>query len=176
MGSVATTPHEQRRKMRVRSKGWIRVYRGAQTINGRVIDLGAGGVSMLADSTTGLEALAGSSVDVDLRLDESSTMLFSLHGRVVRASSATGIVAIELLDVGMLFERCVARELHAATAYDVSPHVILVDAPSAQRDSIAKAFRAGGCDVTEVSTPWEAISHIDRGQFEPAVIAIADTQ
>lgn len=176
MGSVTTRPHEQRRTMRVRSKGWIQVYRGAQTINGRVVDLGAGGVSMLADSTTGLDALAGSSVDVDLRLDESATMLFSLNGRVVRASSATGIVAIELLDVGILFERAVARELHSATAYDASPHVILVDAPSAQRDSIAKAFRAGGCDVTEVSTPWEAIAHIDRGQFEPAVIAIADTQ
>ncbi|HSD88875.1 MAG TPA: PilZ domain-containing protein [Kofleriaceae bacterium] len=169
-------PHEQRRTTRVRSKGWIRVYRGPHTINGRVIDLGTGGVSMLADGATGLETLAGSPVEVDLRLDESATMLFSLHGRVVRASSATGIVAIELLDVGVLFEKCIARELCAASDYDASPHVILVDAACAQRDSIANAFRAGGCKVTEVSTPWEAIAHIDRNQFEPSVIAIADTQ
>jgi len=130
---------------------------------------------MRADGATGLRRLVGEHVVVELRLDASSTILFSFHGRVLRASSATRMVAIELCDVTSAFEDCVRDELLAGSEYDAMPHVIIVDVASPRRHSIARAFRDGGCEVSEVSTPWEAIARLGRGQFEPGIIAIADT-
>jgi CheY-like chemotaxis protein len=173
--SEATTPHELRRMMRVRSKGSIQIWRGKRSIRGRVVDLAVGGVSMRADGATGLGRLAGKHVSVELRLDASSTMLFALQGRVVRASAANRMLAIELCDVTRAFDDCVRHELLAGLEYDAMPHVVIVDVASPRRHSIARAFRDGGCEVSEVSTPWEAIARLGRGQFEPGIIAIADT-
>jgi len=173
--SEATAPRELRRTMRVRSKGSIRVQRGTRSIRGRVVDLAVGGVSMRADGATDLTRLVGTHVAVELRLDAGSTMLFSLQGRVLRASSATRMVAIELCEVTSAFEGCVRDELSAGSEYDAVPHVIIVDVASPRRHSIARAFRSGGCEVSEASTPWEAIARLGRGQFEPGIIAIADT-
>jgi CheY-like chemotaxis protein len=166
-------PHEQRRTMRVRSKGSIRIGRGRHVVRGRVVDIAIGGVGMSVDLASDRLDLVGKRVGVELRLDASAGATFALHGHVRRSSART--LAIELDDVPAAFEDCVQDELLSALEFDQSPHVVLVDIASAQRGAIASAFRRGGCSVTEVATPLEAIARLDRTRFEPGVIAIADT-
>lgn len=176
MKSGTLPAREMRRNMRVRSKGSIQIRRGAHAIRGRVVDLAVGGVCLEADGALDVRDLVGQRVAVGLQLDASSTGMFALRGLVLRASAATRQVAIKLDDVTSDFEACVRDEVVAGRVHDAAPHVIIVDAPSETRDAIASAFRAGGCEVTEVSTPWEAIAELDRRRFEPGVIAIADTE
>ena len=173
--SGAVPPREMRRAMRVRSKGSIQLRRGTRTIRGRVVDLSSGGVCLRADESIDVGELVGQHVAVALRFDASPPSLFALRGHVVRASSDTRFVAVALYDVTSEFEDRLRDEVVAACAYDAMPHVIIVDATVETRQLIASAFRAGGCQVTEVSTPSEAIAELDHGRFEPEVIAIADT-
>ena len=170
----APLPREMRRSIRVRSKGSIQLRRGARAIRGRVVDLAAGGVCLQADGARSLRDLVEERVAIVLSLDACASQ-FSLKGRVLRANATTKLIAIELYNVSSAFEAYVREELVAANVYDAAPHVIIVDAASETRDAIAHAFRAGGCEVTEVATPWEAIAALDGGRFEPGVIAIADT-
>ncbi|HEV7557667.1 MAG TPA: PilZ domain-containing protein [Kofleriaceae bacterium] len=164
-----------RRVIRVRSKGSIELRRGTHAIRGRVVDLATGGICLHADEPIDVGELLAQHVAIALRLDASPTSLFALRGRVVRASAATKLVAIELYDVTSAFEDRMRAEVAAARAFDAMPHVMIVDATPETRQAIACAFRAGGCQVTEVSTPSEAIAELDHGQFDPEVIAIADT-
>jgi hypothetical protein len=173
--SGATPPREMRRTVRVRSKGSIQLHRGARAIRGRVVDLATGGLCLHADIGTDLGDLVGQRVPIVLRLDASSAVPFVLRGRVLRATTTTRLVAIQLDDVPASFEACVRDEVAAARTYDAAPHVIIVDAACETRELIAHAFRTGGCQVVEVSTPWQAIDELDHGRFEPGVIAIADT-
>jgi hypothetical protein len=59
--------------------------------------------------------------------------------------------------------------------HDSQPRMILVDTRGKRRNTIANAFRSGGCDVIEASTPLEAIAHLGGSRFELGLIAIADT-
>jgi hypothetical protein len=52
---------------------------------------------------------------------------------------------------------------------------VLIDASPERSGPIAEAFRAAGCVVFEVSTPLEAIVRLGESQFEPDLIAIADS-
>lgn len=168
------TPRERRRTMRVRSKGSVHIRHRARLIRGRILDLGVGGINVHAELPIGLALLAGESVHVDVKLDACSKE-FSLSGHVLRSLAATKAIAIEFDEIPSNFEDCVQDELLAAVEHDAVPRMILVDMAAKRRGKFANAFRGAGCCVTEVSTPLEAIARLGQLQFEPGVIAIADS-
>jgi hypothetical protein len=168
------TPRERRRTVRVRSKGSVRLRHGAQLIRGRILDLGVGGVSLRTEPPVGLGPYIGEPVRVEVRLDARSKQ-FTLDGSVLRSAAATCVVAVVFDEAPSDFEACVQEELVAAGKHDALPHMILVDGTVRRRHAFARAFRSAGCDVTEVSTPLEAIARLGRLRFDPGVIAIADS-
>lgn len=168
------TPRERRRAIRVRSKGSIRIQHGARLIGGRILDLCVGGVSVRADLPLELAPHDGEAVRVDVKLDACSKQ-FSLAGHVVRSRPATRVIAIAFDNATNEFKDCVQDELLAAVKHDAVPRMILVDKVAKRRGVFADAFRGAGCSVTEVSTPLEAIAWLGQSQFEPGVIAIADS-
>lgn len=169
------TPHELRTAMRVRSKASIRIHCGTRVIRARVVDLAVGGVCVRTDLPFGLVGLIGGLVRVDLRLDTCASRQFALLGRVLRVSLPTRSIAIGFDAVPEDFEDFVQDELLAAVVHDSLPRMILVDTHGKRRNTIANAFRSAGCDVTEASTPLEAIAHLGGSRFELGLIAIADT-
>jgi CheY-like chemotaxis protein len=168
------TPRERRRTMRVRSKGSVRFCHGGQPIRGRILDLAIDGVSVRTELQVGLGLYVGELVRVEVSLDARSK-LFSLEGHVLRSLAATNVVVLGFDGVPSDFEECVRDELVAAGKHDALPHMILVDTATRRRRTFADAFRTAGCHVTEVSTPLEAIAWLGRLQFEPGVIALADS-
>ena len=169
------TPHKARRAMRVRSKASICIHCGARVIRGRVVDLAVGGVCVRTDLAFALVGLIGTLVRVDLRLDACASTRFALLGRVLRVSPPTGHIALRFDAVPEGFEDFVQDELLAAVVHDSLPRMILVDTRCKRRNTIANAFRNAGCDVTEASTPLEAIAYLGESRFELGLIAIADT-
>jgi hypothetical protein len=117
----------------------------------------------------------GALVRVDLRLDACASTQFALAGRVLRVNPPTGNIAIGFDAVPEGFEDFVQDELLAAVIHDSLPRMILVDTGGKRRNTMANAFRSAGCDVTEASTPLEAIAHLGGSRFELGLIAIADT-
>ena len=169
------TLHELRRAKRVRSKASTSIHSGARVIRGRVVDLAVGGVCVRSDHPIGPAGLVGGSVRVDLKLDAGASTPFALLGRVLRVSLPTARIAIGFDAVPEAFKHCIHDELRAAAAHDALPRMILVDPRGGQRNTIANAFRNAGCEVTEASTPLEAIAHLGGARFELDLIAIADT-
>ncbi|HEU4734503.1 MAG TPA: PilZ domain-containing protein [Kofleriaceae bacterium] len=161
--------------MRVRSKASICIHCGTRMIRGRVVNLAVGGMCVRADVPFGLVGPIGVPVRIDLRLDAGASRQFTLLGRVLRVNPPTGNVAIGFDAVPEAFEDFVQDELLAAVAHDSLPRMILVDGRGKRRDTIANAFRNAGCNVTEASTPLEAIAHLGGSRFELGLIAIADT-
>jgi CheY-like chemotaxis protein len=53
--------------------------------------------------------------------------------------------------------------------------MVLVDPEPQRRSVMADAFRSAGCTVSETSTPLEAIVRLGELDFEPDLIAIADS-
>ena len=167
-------PRERRRAMRVRSKGSVRIHHGDRLIQGRILDLCVGGVSVRADLLIGLASHAGEPVRVEVKLDACSKQ-FALAGHFLRSLPETNVIAIEFDHAASDFTDFVQDELLAAAEYDTLPRMILVDKIAERRGVFAKAFRGAGCSVTEVSTPLEAIASLGQLRFEPGVIAIADS-
>jgi CheY-like chemotaxis protein len=54
--------------------------------------------------------------------------------------------------------------------------VVLIDADTARRATIAAGFCAAGYQVVEVATQLEAIVRLGESHFEPDIIAVANTQ
>src|SRR4029079_4895736 len=73
------------------------------------------------------------------------------------------------------FARFMDRNLSASGEHQLLRAVVLIDATAERRGRIARAFRDSGCVVLEVSTPLEAIVRLGESQFEPELIAIADS-
>lgn len=169
------TPRELRRALRVRSKAWIRIHCDGRVIRGRVADLAVGGVRVSADIPLELVSRIGALVRVELEPDAAASRPFTLRGRMLRVNPATRHLAIGFELVSGDFADFVRDELVAAVTHDATPHMLLVDTSDKRRTTIANAFRKAGCDVTEASTPLEAIAHLGRSRFEPGLIAIADT-
>lgn len=169
------TPHELRKALRVRSKAWIEIHCDARVIRGRVVDLAVGGVRVSADIPLELVCRIGALVRVELRPDAAASKQFTLRGRMLRVNPRTRHIAIGFEPVSGDFVEFVRDELLAAVTHDSAPRMLLVDGCGKRRAAIASAFRKAGCDVTEASTPLEAIAHLAGSRFEPGLIAIADT-
>jgi len=168
------TPRERRRTMRVRSKGSVRVRHRACLSRGRIVDLGVAGINVRAELPTWPALRVGEPVHIDIKLDARSQE-FSLSGHVLRTPAASSELAIGFDAIPRNLEDCVRDELLAAAKHDAVPHMILVDRATERRGKFANAFRDAGCCVTAVSTPLEAIAQLGHLQFEPGIIAIADS-
>jgi hypothetical protein len=144
-------------------------------IRGRVVDLAVGGVRVSADIPLELVCRIGALVQVELTPDAGASKQFALRGRMLRVDPRTRHIAIGFELVSGDFAEFVRDELVAAVTHDSTPHMLLVDTCDKRRTAVADAFRKAGCDVTEASTPLEAIAHLGGSRFEPGLIAIADT-
>lgn len=168
-------PHpqtERRRSVRISPKGAVVLLAGERIERGRLANLSSGGLLAITDERPP-EALRGAEVEIELRLDAPSSEWLRLTGRVVRLD-ARG-VAIALDAAPEPFARLVARSASASNAHRRARSVVLVDANAARRGPIAAGFRAAGCAVLEVAMPLEAVVRLGESQFEPELIAIADS-
>jgi CheY-like chemotaxis protein len=120
-----------------------------------------------------LLAMAGASVEIEMRLDGAAGSWFLLQGRVarIRAASHTLVIAIDAL-LPPLAALIASQDDKPA----VSPiEVMVVDGDRVRRARVAEAFRAEGCHVAESSTPLEALDGLDTAPYATDVIAVADT-
>jgi CheY-like chemotaxis protein len=162
---------EQRRTRRVCSKGSIRVRHGVEITRGRVVDLAVGGVRVRSEI---IALCVGDTVTLELTLDPSPGVVFALRGHVLRSTSESRTFVVRFESIPRAFEDCVNEELQALA--ESRPRLILIDPTVDHRAPIASGLRTGGCLVTEVATPLEAIVALGQLRFDPTVIAVATTE
>ncbi len=139
--------------------------------HGRVVNISSGGLLAITETLT--ELPLGSEVGIALRLDTPGSAWLPLTGRVLRTAGCS--VALALATDTEPFVRLMEDSLSASGMHQRVRPVVLIDATPERRELIAEAFRASGCAVLEASTPLEAIVRLGESQFEPELIAIADS-
>jgi hypothetical protein len=102
-----------------------------------------------------------------------SSEWLQLSGRVVRIDGCA--LALALATDTEPFMRLMDGNLSASGVHQRVRSVVLIDATPDRRELIAEAFRASGCVVFEIATPLEAVVRLGESQFEPELIAIADS-
>lgn len=167
------TEPERRRDPRIRPKGTVILRIGTYIIRGRISNLSLSGVAT-ATRTTAPERLLGSTADVDLRLDGQGASWLRLQAHVVRINA--NAIALRLDAAPPAFVRIFDQAVAASHDNDRRLSVLLVDALPVRRDAMSEAFRAAGCIVVDVSTPLEAIVRLGESDFEPNLVAIADSR
>jgi len=172
MSTTQPPSEDRRRSVRISPKGSVVLLAGEHVEHGRIANISSGGLLAI---TTGRapELPPGGQVEVELRLDAASSEWLRFAGHVLRIDGCAIAVALETDSKPFL--RLMEAGLRASGAHDGVRTVVLVDATAARRDTIAAAFRASGCDVLAVATPLEAIVRLGELQFEPELIAIADS-
>jgi len=163
---------ERRREPRISPKGTVLVRVDTYLIRGRIANLSRSGVLAIT-RITAPERLLGAKVELSLRLDGRGASWLELRGRVVRIGASSLAVALDI--VPLPFTRIIDQAVSHSTRHDRPLSVVLVDATVARRTEMAEAFRAAGCEVLDVSTPLEAIVRLGESEFEPDLIAIADS-
>lgn len=163
---------ERRRHIRLSPKGTVIVQAGSYLLRGRVCNLSLCGL-LSTSRTTAPERLLGSVVEIGLRLDGGSSRWLECKGRLLRIGANS--LALSLDVVPASFSRIVDELQAASDRNDRVLSVVLVEANAERRSEIAHAFRAGGCSVIDVSTPLEAIVRLGEADFEPDLIAVADS-
>jgi hypothetical protein len=166
------TLQERRRHHRIAPKGTVTIRTDAHVASGRVSNLSRGGLSMTTQHAAP-EPLLGCAVEVDLRLDGLDASWLRLQGQILRIHDTS--IAVKFDAVPPSFAQIMDDAVHASHHHDRLLSVILVDAIPERRDAMTAAFRAAGCLVIEVSSPLEAIVRLGESQFEPDLIAIADS-
>jgi CheY-like chemotaxis protein len=162
---------ERRRHNRLTPKGTVIVRAGTYVLRGRVSNLSRSGV-MSRTRTTAPERLLGSQVEIDLRFDGLGKWL-ECKGRLLRIGANS--LALSLDVVPPNFTRIV-DDLHAGSDHhDRRLSVVLVESRPERRQEMTQAFRTAGCTVIDVSTPLEAIVRLGEAEFEPDLIAVADS-
>jgi CheY-like chemotaxis protein len=117
--------------------------------------------------------MAGSSVEIEMRLDGSAGTWFVAHGRVarVRAASHSLVVALEALPQSL----AVLLAAETGRARFAPIEVMVIDGDRTRRAQLSEAFRAEGCHVVEAGTTLEALDSLTVASFVTDVIAVADT-
>jgi hypothetical protein len=154
-------------------KGSVHLHGDGQACRGRLVNIGDGGMFVLTDAS----ALAGwhaREVDVELRLDGADAPWLRGRGRVVRIERPGLAVAFDTSSSAP-FVRSNADLSDASLANERVVSVVLIDVDPYRRAVIADGFRATGCVVEEAATPLDAITRLGARDFEPDVIAIADS-
>jgi len=165
---------DRRSHARIAPKGTVTLRALGNTHRGRLDNIGAGGMYMSTDVTLP-DRLLGRIVDLDLRFDGPFAAWHCLTGRVGRiAADGVAIVFDEPIAPSLL--RIIDELTTASHANARVISVVLVDADAPRRAAISAGFHAAGCDVIEVGTQLEAIVRLGGSDFEPAVIAVANTQ
>lgn len=161
---------ERRHHMRASAHGSV-VLRGAgREVHGRSIVANETSLEVQCPPGFSLLALAGASVELEVRLDAGHEGWFLVQGQVarVRPESHTLIIALEAIPAelaALLAVRPRASQLE----------VLVVDSELTRRASIAEAFRDEGCHVSEVSTAAEALDDLARVPVKTDVIVVGDT-
>jgi hypothetical protein len=172
VSSTENSQAERRRSVRISPKGTVVLSAGDHTEHGRVVNISSGGLLAITDERP-TAALLGAAVDVELRLDVASSEWLRLTGHVLRIDGRS--IALALAPASEPFMRLMEESSSASSKHLRVRTVVLIDATPERRGLIAEAFRAVGCDVLEISTPLEAIVRLGESQFEPDLIAIADS-
>ena len=165
---------DRRRHPRIEPKGTVTLHALGNTHRGRLLNIGPGGMCVATEVSLS-ERLLGRSVDLELRFDGALAAWQRLTGRVSRIAAA---------DAAVVFESSTSPSLlrlldGLTTASHASARVIsavLIDADVARRTAIADGFRAAGCAVVEAGTQLEAIVRLGESNFEPDIIAVANTR
>jgi len=163
---------ERRQDSRVTPKGTVIIRAQASAIRGRVADLSHCGLSAIIDGKVPAEILDGM-VDLELRLDGREASWLELRGHVVRTVGTT--LAFEFDGVPAAFAQIIDQTLSAGRRHSRTLSIVLVDATLQRRHAMSEGFRSAGCGVIDVSTPLEAIVRLGESDFEPDLIAIADS-
>jgi CheY-like chemotaxis protein len=163
---------ERRQHIRFNPKGTVIVMGLEGTWRGRITNLCAGGVFAAADEKPPA-GLLGKRVDMELRLDGQLASWVTCSGHVVRQDDEGIAISFEHIPA-MLFD-VIDRMATTALARRRVISVLLVDSQTDRRDAMAHGFREVGCATIEASTPLEAIVRLGEIDFEPDVIAIADS-
>ncbi len=163
---------ERRTASRVTLKGTTIIRSGNYLLRGRISNLSRGGVCAIT-RTTAPERLLRTQVEIMMRLDASDSAWLECKGRLVRIGATTMAMTLEATPPG--FFRML-DEMHAAS--DRNDHqisVVLVDEDLERRKGMVLAFRAANCQVIDAATPLEAIVRLGEADFEPHLIAVADS-
>lgn len=166
-------PRQERRKYtRVALKGTTILRSGSYLLRGRIANLCQDGVLAIT-RTTAPERLLGKHVEIMMRLDAGDSTWLECKGRLVRIGATAMALTLDNTPPG--FARLL-DEMHAAS--DRNDHqisVVLVDEDIERRKGMAQAFRAANCQVIDAATPLEAIVRLGEADFEPHLIAVADS-
>jgi hypothetical protein len=141
-------------------------------MRGRILHVRRGGIAMRT-RTTAPERFLGASVELALRFDGRDASWLDLRGQVLRIGANSIEIKIETPPAS--FARILDETISASQDHARLLAVVLVDATDARRTAMAEAFRRAGCAVVDVSTPLEAIVRLGESDFEPDLIAIADS-
>jgi hypothetical protein len=120
-----------------------------------------------------LASMAGTSVEIEMRLDGAAGTWFIAHGNVarVRAANHSLIITLDVLPLP-LAALLADEDAHARVALI---EVMVVDRDRARRTRVSQVFRAEGCHVVEAGTTLEALDALAGASFATAVFAVADT-
>lgn len=169
-----TTEHEptpdRRTSPRITPKGSAIISAPTWSRRGRITNLSATGMELALDDAL---APCSDALAISVRLDGADHAWHALAGRLLRTDGGT--VAIAFDRVPPAFMALLDTTARASRTHDRRISVVLVDPQLARRSTIAEGFRAAGCSVLDVSTPLEAIVRLGESEFEPDVIAIADS-
>jgi hypothetical protein len=170
---VTTSPHVERRSaIRIAPKGSVILKLGGHVECGRVANISRYGLlAVLRDAPDPL--IATGELEIEIRLDGAASGWLVLFGRVLRIVGHD--VAITFDRVPPAFVDLMDNSSTASHGHRRVISVVLVDEIPERRLAIAEAFRAVGCAVVDVATPLHAIVRLGDSDFEPDLIAIADS-
>lgn len=172
MSHQAGPSTERRRYLRIEPKGSVTLLAGGNSRRGRIVNLSHGG--LLANLAVGApERLLACTVDLELRLDGQFAQWLPASGRIMRIGSEGIAISFTTPPPGLA--RVIDEMSTASHARRRVMSMVLVDPEPLRRSVLAAAFRSAGCTVIETSTPLEAIVRLGELNFEPDLIAIADS-
>lgn len=171
MSALRPAP-ERRGDPRITPKGAVIVGVDTYVIRGRVANLSRHGL-LARTWITAPERLLGARANLGLRLDGGDADWIQLTGRILRIGSRTIAIALDGAPPG--FTRTLDQAVSRSHRNDRAVTVVLVDGDVERRHAIADGFRAAGCEVVNASTPLEAIVRLGGSDFEPDLIAVAQS-
>jgi len=165
---------DRRRHARIEPTGTVTIHAAGNAHRGRLANIGHGGM-YVATHVSPPDRLLGRVVDFELRFDGALASWQRLTGRITRiaASGAAIVFAAPTAPALLHVIDGLTAPSHASSRVS---SVILIDADAARRAAIAAGIRAAGCRVVEVATQLEAIVWLGASEFEPDIIAVANTQ
>ena len=165
---------DRRRHARIEPKGTVTIHALGHMYRGRLVNIDSGGM-YVATEVSVPDDLLGQSVDLELRFDGALAVWQRHIGRVSRIA-ADGFALVFDAPTAQALLRMIEELTTASHASARVISVVLIDADLGRRAAIAAGFRAAGCEVVEVGTQLDAIVQLGESDFEPDIIAVANTQ